>query len=313
MEEICSGPCEKRECPLFPPTDWVGERKGYSVFPGIDLIYEEIHGRKHTVRKECSERVFEIRHCREGRMEGRAGEALYYIGPGDLCICRPEKGVSVLQYPLSHYHGITVVLSVDQAPRCLSCLLEDVNVEPETLLQKFCTGSVPYVARSTPSISHIFEELYTVPDSIRPGYLKVKILELMLFLSGIDLQTDEFSQRRFSRHQTSLAKGVSAYLSAHMEEKVTLEQLAEIFHVSRTQIKCAVKGVYGISVSNLIRVQKMQSAARLLAQSDRTILEIAGLHGYDNPSKFAGAFKAVTGMTPKDYRNAPTEPENFLI
>lgn len=313
MEEKNSKPCEKKVCPFLPTLDWEGEMKGYSVFPGIDLIYEEIHSKKHTVRKETSERVFEIRHCREGRLEGRAGEALYYIGPGDLCICRPEKGVSTLQYPLSHYHGITVILDVDQAPRCLSCFLEDVNVEPETLLHKFCTGSVPFVARSMPSISHVFEELYTVPDSIRPGYLKVKILELMLFLSSIDLQTDEFSQRRFSRNQTNLAKKVSAYLSAHMEEKITLEQLAEIFHVSGTQIKCAIKGVYGISLSNLIRIQKMQSAAKLLEKSDLTILEIAGLHGYDNPSKFAGAFKAVTGLTPKEYRNAPTELENFLV
>ena len=35
---------------------------------------------------------------------------------------------------------------------------------------------------------------------------------------------------------------------------------------------------------------------------DRTVLDIAGEFGYDNPSKFARAFRAVIGVSPNAYR-----------
>ena len=60
----------------------------------------------------------------------------------------------------------------------------------------------------------------------------------------------------------------------------------------------------------MIRGQKMQAAAKMLLESDMTILEIAGCFGYDNASKFAAAFRAVLGVTPSRYRSAPTERGN---
>ena len=46
----------------------------------------------------------------------------------------------------------------------------------------------------------------------------------------------------------------------------------------------------------------MHLAARELLLSDRTVADIAGKFGYDNSSKFAGAFQAVMGCSPRTYR-----------
>ena len=299
-------------CYAFPGADGEVMMQLYSVFPGIALVYENIHSHHCTFRRSVSDQIFEVHHCREGRIEGTSQDDLFYVGPGDLSISKPRTGEYTMHYPLHHYHGITVIIDVAKAPRCLSCFLEDVNVQPESLMHKFCDESGVYIARSTPSIAHVFEELYSVPESIRTGYLKVKVLELMLFLSSIDVQTDEFSHRCFSNNQKLLAKNVSDYLVEHMEQRVTLEQLSDVFHISGTQIKASIKGVFGISLYSFIRIQKMQSAAKMLQNTNLTILEIAGLHGYDNASKFASAFKAVMGLTPKEYRNSPILVENVF-
>ncbi len=47
-------------------------------------------------------------------------------------------------------------------------------------------------------------------------------------------------------------------------------------------------------------------------QSDKTILEIAGMVGYGNGSKFAGDFKEIMSVTPKEYRNIIVKTELFL-
>lgn len=297
---------------IFPDADGEVLMHYYPVFPGIALVYEDVHSHLCQFRRSLPEHVFEVHHCREGRLESTAHGDLFYMGPGDLSISKPRSGQHSVHYPLHHYHGITVIIDVEKAPHCLSCFLADVNVQPKSLMHKFCDRSGVFVARSMPSIAHVFEELYSVPDSIRTGYLKVKILELMLFLCSIDVKTDEFSNRCYSHNQKMLAERVSAYLMEHMDQRVTLEQLSERFHVSGTQIKASIKGVFGTSLYTMIRIQKMQSAARLLQDTDLTILEIAGQHGYDNASKFAGAFKTVMGLTPKEFRNSPVPVENIF-
>lgn len=279
----------------------------FPVFPGMELIYENIH-LSAAVDSGCTgESVFEIRHCREGRMECQSAGEFFYLGPGDLAIGRPGTQVRTVRYPLAHYHGITVRIDTAQAPRCLSCVLAEVNVQPQQLLQGFCSGPAAFVTRSQPAVSHIFSELYSVPDSIRAGYCKVKVLELLLFLSCLDPRSDELPLRRYSTAQRELAQRVSACLREQQDRRVTLEQLSARFHASGTMIKTSIRSVYGVPFSQFVRLQKMESAARMLKTTDLTVLEIAGRHGYDNASKFAASFRAVMGMTPREYRAQPDE------
>ena len=156
--------------------------------------------------------------------------------------------------------------------------------------------------RAKPSLEHIFSELYHVPPSVQKGYFKVKILELMLFLSGLDRKEDTLSSHSCSKSQVALAKEVCRHLTEHMDDKITIAALAKHFHVSPTLIKSSFKGVYGVSVYAHIRAQKMQAAAFALRQTDASVLEIAGQYGYDNGSKFAKAFKETLGMSPREYR-----------
>ena len=46
----------------------------------------------------------------------------------------------------------------------------------------------------------------------------------------------------------------------------------------------------------------MKKAADMLISTDDTILRIANMVGYENGSKFASAFKAVIGLSPKEFR-----------
>ena len=193
-------------------------------------------------------------------------------------------------------------IDVDRAPNCLSCLLDDVNVKPQAIAEKFCGEKSCFIARSDPSVEHIFSELYSVPEEIKRGYFKIKILELLLFLSVLDTGENEIDSV-YSAMQVDLAKQVSVYLTKNMDKRITLEQIARHFHVSGTHIKNIFKGVYGVSLYAYTRAIKMESAAYMLEYTDRTVTDIAGEHGYDNSSKFARAFREVKGMTPSEYRS----------
>ncbi len=306
-EKICKEKCKIKSTN---PSDFVNEfsenggrfsSAAYSVFDGIELIYNNAHVMS-VETKPPSGNVIEINHCREGRMECHYRDEFCYVAPGDLVIGRADEKSSTIYFPLSHYHGITVRIDVDRAPGCLSCLLDDVNVRPQAIAEKFCGERSCFTVRSGSSVEHIFSELYSVPEEIKKGYFKVKVLELLLFLSALDTGRDKIEDSVYSSSQVTLAKQVSEFLIENMDKRVTLDQISKSFHVSGSHIKNIFKGVYGVSLYAYTRAIKMESAAYMLEYTDKTVMEIAGEHGYDNSSKFARAFREAKGMPPSEYR-----------
>ena len=89
-----------------------------------------------------------------------------------------------------------------------------------------------------------------------------------------------------------------------MEERITIEELARIFHINTTTLKAVFKSVYGNSLAAHIKEHRMERAAELLRSTDLSILEIAGRVGYDSQSKFTAAFKSAYQVLPKEYRKA---------
>ena len=148
-------------------------------------------------------------------------------------------------------------------------------------------------------VEHIFSELYAVPAGIRRGYFKVKVLELLLFLSALDVAHEKHG---YTAAQVRLARAARDALLASTEDDVTISALAQELGASPSQLAASFRGVYGMTPAAFLRAQKMHSAAQLLRTSDRTVLDIAGQFGYDNASKFAKAFRSVIGVSPSAYR-----------
>lgn len=305
----------EKDCTAYSISDKSGAAvmTSYSVFPGIELIYNDVHMQSCQIDTTPPKNILEINHCSEGRIECEFNNGEYlYLSKGDLSIQLKDDSCNSSYFPLSHYHGISVAIDLEQAPKCLSCILEDVSVDPTELYNKLCGKHKYTIIRSNPCFEHIFSELYTIPDNIKRGYFKIKVLELLLFLSTLNLDAEKLERRYFSKNQVDIVKNIKGYLTRNISEHITLDELSKKFDIPLTSMKKCFQGVYGTSIYSFIRHYKIQSAALLLKQSDKNILEIAGMVGYDNGSKFAGAFKEIMKVSPKEYRNNVVQTEPFL-
>lgn len=281
----------------------------YNVFPGIELAFYSVHMDCFVIGVEKKGNFMEIHHCREGRMEQGRENGNVYIMPGDLSVTVKRQHLSEYSFPLCHYHGISIGIDTDAAPECLSCFLEDVNIRPRELAKRLCGKENCFIVRSQAYIEHIFSELYSVPESCRKGYFKVKILELLLVLGSVSPENNSASALSLSKMQTDIAKKAAAWLSENLDRQTTVAELSGRFHVSQTHLQNAFKGVYGVPVSSYIRILKMQSAALRLIHTDTSILEIAAEFGYSNAGKFASAFHKIMGETPGEYRKMHSSSE----
>ena len=81
-----------------------------------------------------------------------------------------------------------------------------------------------------------------------------------------------------------------------------MREFAALFSVSESSIKNYFTGVFGQSISQYTTRQRMLHAAKLLAETRLSVIEVAGRAGYANQSKFAAAFRREFGCAPLEYR-----------
>lgn len=276
----------------------------YRVFDGVYLMYNDFHMSHCYSHFNSSSRIFCIDHCREGRIEHRTDKDMhYYMEVGDLRLDRRVHHNGDIYFPVSHYHGITVGFFLDHAEKSVREAMPGVSVDLAALADKFCGKDSIYVLRKHPTIEHIFSELYNVPAKIRMDYFKIKVMELLVFLKALELSEHKDECPYFYSSQIEKIKAVHKQLTENPAENYTTEALAKQFDFSVTALKTGFKGVYGSPIYTYIRTHKMNVAASMLVTDrKKRIIEIASAVGYDNPSKFAAAFKEIFGMSPAEYR-----------
>ena len=91
------------------------------------------------------------------------------------------------------------------------------------------------------------------------------------------------------------------YIDSHLSENITLEEIANVAHMSKNYFCRIFKKLNGMSPWDYITVKRIEHAVMLLNTTDLTRLEIAQRCGYNNTSNFYYAFKKVTGKAPGDY------------
>jgi ligand-binding sensor domain-containing protein/signal transduction histidine kinase/DNA-binding response OmpR family regulator len=84
---------------------------------------------------------------------------------------------------------------------------------------------------------------------------------------------------------------------------VDVENLARRMNMSRATFHRKVKALSNLTPHELINISRLQKAARLLADGDYKVYEVADMVGYSLASNFARDFHKQFGMTPTEYVN----------
>lgn len=87
-----------------------------------------------------------------------------------------------------------------------------------------------------------------------------------------------------------------------IQEKLTVENLAESIHISKYHYQRLFREMVGDSVMRYVTRRRLSLAAKELIGTDSTILEIALKYGYDSHEGFTRSFRAHMGVTPTEYR-----------
>jgi AraC-like DNA-binding protein len=95
---------------------------------------------------------------------------------------------------------------------------------------------------------------------------------------------------------------VLAYVDRHCRESITLDDVAEVVHVSPSRVRHVFKDVTGVSFKEYVTQVRVAEAKRLLLGTDLSVADIARAVSYTNLHQFYKVFYRSGAMSPGEYR-----------
>jgi AraC-like DNA-binding protein/GNAT superfamily N-acetyltransferase len=93
------------------------------------------------------------------------------------------------------------------------------------------------------------------------------------------------------------------FIEAHLNEKFDLNIMANALHYSKHHLHRMFTSTIGLTIHEYIQRRRLTEAAKLLIFSDKPILDIALIAGYESQQAFTDIFTSMYKQSPNKYRD----------
>lgn len=124
-----------------------------------------------------------------------------------------------------------------------------------------------------------------------------------------EIEIDRGNQNLFSifsgqrDHQDEPVKKAQVFIEKHFQDKLTVEQLADMFALGRRSLERRFKKATNNTVVEYIQRVKIEAAKKSFETSRKNINEVMYDVGYTDTKAFRNTFKKIAGLSPIEYRN----------
>ena len=243
---------------------------------------------------------WELVYVDKGKITVTAGRRQYELGSGDLFFHKPGQWHTLQSRGGTAPNVVIFSFASDSAAMAR---FEDCKTTAGTTEKE-------WIARAVTEARHAFISPLDDPYDNRlvrakdppPGSEQLVGLYLTgLLLSLLRRQTAVFPLPGRRSPGTALPDSIVLYMQEHMQEKLTLAQLAGHFHISVSTLKAIFRRQEGCGVMDYFIRLKIRRAKDLLREQEYNITQIALILGYDSIYSFSAQFKKRTGMSPTEY------------
>lgn len=139
------------------------------------------------------------------------------------------------------------------------------------------------------------------PNGYRSLYELTTVEQIMQWLAVLRDGLCETLESQNKSHKNHIVENVKKYVKEHINEKLSLNAVSEIFNISPNYLSVLFSKFNDVGFTDYINQCKIEVAERMLMEGDYKIYEISDKLGFESAFYFSRVFKKVTGVSPRNY------------
>ena len=96
------------------------------------------------------------------------------------------------------------------------------------------------------------------------------------------------------------------YIETNLNGKIDLEQVSETVHYSKYHLHRMFTNTVGMTIHDYVQRRQLTEAAKLLVFSDKPIIEVAFICGYESQQAVSSVFKSMYKLPTAEFRDYGT-------
>jgi AraC-like DNA-binding protein len=246
----------------------------------------------------------EIALCLEGSGQFLFGRRAQRVEPGDIFlvddsqphVAQPDAGGSL---------RLLLVLFRPELVAAPGCWLFDSGyLTPFRSPDAHALERIPRATRLATELTPILHALAAISAREDPDdrHLLDASLRLALGILVRECQSGSADTGPTDAAQRKQIRPVLSYVEAHCRERVTLDEVAEVVHLSPSRVRHVFRDVSGVGFKEYATRVRLAEAKRLLLATDCSVAEVAHSVGYTNVHQFYNVFHRYSSLSPAEYR-----------
>lgn len=245
---------------------------------------------------------FEINYILSGCAEFICGDQRFLSAEGDIIIIPPNRLHAIYPHENDRQLYDTIVfnaeiLGISENSRCVAeCIrpLTDGTAEIRIHITKqhACYSGLKAAAETVFACAKGDTPLLDL-------LMKSELLRLFWLLEDSG-DISRVAERSVDRDE--MIRSTIEYMRQNYMENITVGQLAEMAHISKSYFMRRFKETAGVGAIEYLSQIRIQKVCAFLVKTDKTAAEAAFACGFRNLSNFNRQFLNIVGCTPKEYR-----------
>ncbi len=116
-----------------------------------------------------------------------------------------------------------------------------------------------------------------------------------------------------ANHTDRAVQAAVEYLQQHHSDRLTLQQCADKLRLNAAYLSAQFSRAVGIPFKAYLTELRIEKARSLLGDPGRNVAEVAYAVGYTSENRFRLAFRKVTGLAPRIWRETLRMPTTALL
>ncbi len=199
---------------------------------------------------------------------------------------------------ISHTHFLILMIIIIKNTGVISQRQSD----KKNIFDIFDVPNVIKIEKDKSYLLKLFQDLvrYDREENI-DAILKAKAILLQIIAYFMET-TNAKELKIFQSSSIEKLEQLLAYIDKHLNEPMTVEELADIVHLQVNYFIKFFKSHLGNTPMNYVKHQRLEKAKRFLLDTPMHISKVAEKVGYTDVSHFSNQFKRYAGMAPSQFR-----------